>query len=185
MMSRLLEWGFKVPTHGMAATVIPKAVDAYQTDNLHFIAHMDTRANGGEGKVLLDAKSCLEKFPSVFVTHFLGNVNARKYSVYKFVKVGSKAFGFIVTGSSWKADYSRDREISLRCISAYDSYNDKIPYALYSIDYVVFKGTVYAIDFNNAPHIESMGMRNELSGREVAIEIKSAIEYYKQKEINY
>lgn len=185
MMSRLLAWGFSVPTHGIAASVIPKAMEAYQTDDLYFIVHVDPKAGGGEGKVLLDAKTCLIQFPNVFVTHFLGNTNAREFYMYKFLKVGGKAFGFKVTGSFWKADYSKDSIIELCCTSATNTYNEKIPYVVYSLDYVELNGTVYAVDFNNAPHLESLGLRDELAGQEVVVEIKDAIEYYKQKEINY
>ena len=185
MMSRLLELGYMVPTHGIAASVIPKAIETYQTDNLYFIAHVDVNASGGEGKVLIGAKACLNQFPAVFVTQFLGNINARTYHSYRFLRVGHKAFGIKFSGSYWKADYSKDTTYKICCESVVDSYNDALPYVLYSIDYVLFNGQSYAVDFNNAPHVGSMDIQSKMSGSEAAAALKEGIEYFKNKGLNY
>lgn len=184
-MLKLLEWGFHVPSFGIASTVIPKVAEAYQSDNLHFVVHLDMWSSRGESKLLMDADTCLRQHPYAFVTHFLGDVHSSLFSMYKFLKIGPKAYGIKVSGDYWKAAHSSAAEVKICCESITPTYNEKIPYALYSIDYVIFKDREYAVDFDNAPILSGSGIEEKLSARQAATNIKDAIEYFQSRKINY
>lgn len=185
MMKQLLDWGFRVPTYGIARSVIPKAIDTYKTDNLYFIVHTDVYDHSGEGKILVDAPTCLDKHRNEFVTLFLGNVAASRFYSYKFVKIGNRSFGLKTSGNYWKAEYSDDVVHRVCCEDMLRTYNDAVPHALYVIDYVHFNGKVHATSFNSAPILDAYGLQDRLPGKQCAELIKDAIEHFRAKSLNY
>lgn len=157
----------------------------------HVVAYVDDMAHCGDGKKLWsdgniyrtsafmggESLEKKRKAEETFCSAYVWKKHFYEEGVsFRHLQIGRHVFWLKYWSTEdWRSNCG-DGGCELLNYSLYEGYNRKIKVPLFAIDFVEGKsGTLYAIDFNNAPGINKSGVERVLSPREVVAELEYAV----------
>jgi hypothetical protein len=189
MLEYLKSLGLRVPAFGCVRDLYDRKRREWQgnidiVDSLlSVVVYLDERAHRGEGKVLLSLCDAMEQYPDHLATEYIPALPSGHGLTWRYLQVGDKVFWLEYTSrDDWRSNCGN---VHIRVLSREkDSYNERIKYPLFAVDFVPAGNKLYAIDFNIAPGVKGTSVEELLPAREAAEAIKKAVVLFQEVKTN-
>lgn len=184
MFGILKKAGNDVPLFGNSRDIIPEIVSKEKTEDINVVVYLDDYKHGdGSSLSLVKLKEAFDFYGNKTVANYFPITSSISYT---YLKIGKKDFGVIFENKEdWRSNFGYLFKSKVACVGVGQDYHPKLPFAIFSIDYIRYDNKLYAVDFNLSPCLDKMGVRFFISPEEIYNEIKNAIYYFRERELNY
>ena len=178
LFNYLKDLGNATPHYGVVERLVPFLFDLYQTENLLIVVYTDVFLHDRKQLLLVNAKSAFNIFKQSFAVEYLKGDEEYATS-YTYLKIGNYDFGVKTTSSvqqCWQSNvFSKS---TIMCRGEENTYNPKIQYPLYTIDYIQHNKKMFAVDFNVAPTLEETDIHLFMNDLEIFEAVAKAAENF-------
>lgn len=175
--------GFRVPQHGLVKDLVPNLVSQLNIPGvekiLSLVVYVDEHAHAGEGKVLLEAREALERFPDSFACQYLPVFPHGRGTSVRWLRIGGKQSWLRYDSmDDWRSNCG---DVRIELAGLIDKpFSDSLLWRLgpmVAVDFLPIGGRLYAIDLNTAPGLRGTGIEKLVSPRLVLKEVVRYVEF--------
>jgi hypothetical protein len=175
--------GFRVPQHGLVKDLVPNLVSQLNIPGaekiLSLVVYVDEHAHAGEGKVLLEAREALERFPDSFACQYLPVFPHGRGTSFRWLRIGGKQSWLRYDSmDDWRSNCGEVR-IGLAGIIE-EPFFDSLLWRLgpmVAVDFLPIGERLYAIDLNTAPGLRGTGIEKQFSATQIYEAVSEYVEY--------
>jgi hypothetical protein len=180
MFEYLQNLGMDVPTHGSVQQVVdyyckdPDSIEALMVRHnlLQLVVYTDERAHCGEGKILLDVRDALERYPHHFCSQYIPATAQGFGSSLRYLQVGERKWWLRYTSfDDWRSN-AGDVEVQILCEEK-PGYHPHIHEPMFAVDFIRSAAKAYAVDFNIAPGLEPLN--GHVKASDIVSELRNAL----------